>query len=73
LLPLIDKIADQLLGWKADLMTKVGGKVQVQFVVTSSIIYHAMALDITQWAIKVEDKIHRGFLWRGESRLEGGG
>jgi len=27
--PIIDRIADQLPGWKADLMTKVGRMVQV--------------------------------------------
>ena len=30
--PIIDRIADQLTGWKADLMTRAGRVVQVQFV-----------------------------------------
>jgi hypothetical protein len=32
--PNIDKVADQLPGWKAELMTKAGRKVHVQFVMT---------------------------------------
>jgi hypothetical protein len=53
-------------------MTKVGRSVQFQFVMTSSIIYHATALDICQWAIKAMDKIRRGFLWRGQKEAKGG-
>ena len=42
--PMIDRVADQLPGWKAELMTKVGRKVQVQFVLTNMLIYLIMAL-----------------------------
>jgi hypothetical protein len=55
--PLIDKLADQLPTWNEDLMTKVGRSVQVQFVMTSSIIYHAMVLDIPQWHSRPWTKI----------------
>ena len=43
--PIIDKIADQLPGWKADLMTRAGRKVQVQFVLTAMLVYLVMAID----------------------------
>jgi hypothetical protein len=33
--PLVDKIADQLPGWKADLLTRPGKKVLVQIVLTA--------------------------------------
>jgi hypothetical protein len=42
---IIDHLADQLLGWKANLMTKIGRKVQVQFVLTDMLIYIFMAID----------------------------
>ena len=35
----MDKIADQLPNWKADLMTRAGRRVQVQHVLTSMTVY----------------------------------
>ena len=58
----MDRIADQLPGWKADLMTRAGRKVQVQHVLTGMLIYLAMAVNIPSWAIKAIDKIRRSFL-----------
>jgi hypothetical protein len=69
--PIVDRIADQLPGWKADLMTKAGRRVQIQFVLTRMLIYIVMATDIPAWAIKAIDKTRRGFLWRG--RKDAGG
>jgi hypothetical protein len=70
--PIMDRIADQLPGWKVDLMTRAGRKVQVQYVLTGMLIYLAMAVNIPPWAIKAIDKIRRGFLWRGRKEVRGG-
>jgi hypothetical protein len=70
--PLIEKLADLLPGWKADLMTRAGRVVHVQSVLTSTIVYHAMAFDVPQWALKAIDKIRRGYLWRGRKDAKGG-
>jgi len=70
--PIIDRIADQLPGWKADLMTRAGRRVQVQVVLTGMLIYLVMASDLPAWAIKEIDKIRRGFLWRGRKDVKGG-
>jgi hypothetical protein len=60
--PLIDKLATHLPGWRADLMTRAGRAVHVQFVLTSTVVYHAMTLDIPSWAIKAIDKIRCSYL-----------
>ena len=70
--PIIDKIADQLPRWKADLLTKAGRKNLVQFVLTSMLIYLAMAMDLPSWALRAIDKIRRGFLWKGRREARGG-
>jgi hypothetical protein len=69
---IIDKIADQLPGWKADLMTRARRKVQVQYVMTGMVIYLAMAVDLPPRALKDIDKIRKGFLWRGRKEVRGG-
>jgi hypothetical protein len=69
---IIDKIADQLPGWKADLMTRAGRKVQVQFVMTGMVIYLAMAMNLPPRALKDIDKMRKGFLWRGRKEVRGG-
>jgi len=70
--PIIDRIADQLPGWKADLMTRAGRRVQVQFVLTAMFLYLVMAIDFPPWAIKAVDKFRCGFLWRGRKEAKGG-
>jgi hypothetical protein len=70
--PIIDRIADQLPSWKADLLTKPGRIFLVQFVLTGMMIYLAMALDFPAWAYKAIDKLCRGFFWRGRSEAKGG-
>jgi hypothetical protein len=69
---IIDKIVDQLPGWKANLMTRARRKVQVQYVMTRMIIYLAMAVDLPPRALKDIDKIRKGFLWRGRKEVRGG-
>jgi hypothetical protein len=62
--PIIDQLADLLPGWRADLMTRAQRAVHVQFVITATIIYQAMALDLPAWFIKAVDKIRRSYFWR---------
>ena len=70
--PIIEKIADRLPSWKADLLTKTGRVILVQYVLTSMLIYILMALELPPCALKAIDKIRRGFLWKGRKDARGG-
>jgi hypothetical protein len=70
--PLIVRLADLLLRWRTDLMTRTGRVVHVQFVITATVIYQAMALDLPPWFIKAVDKIRRGYFWKGRMDAKGG-
>lgn len=60
--PLVDKIADRLPNWKADLLNRAGRRVLVQHVLTGMSVYTAMAIDFPKWGINEFDKIGKGFL-----------
>jgi hypothetical protein len=62
----LDKLARKLSFWKAKLLTKEGRVAFVQAVMTASVIYHLMALDVNPWFIKAVDRLRRGFLWAGK-------
>jgi hypothetical protein len=47
-------------------------RVHVQHVLTSMMVYLAMAVDIPKWGLDAIDKIHKGFLWRGRKEARGG-
>jgi hypothetical protein len=70
--PIVDQIANQLPGWKADLLTKAGRSVLVQSILTGMLIYSAMVVDLPSATMKNIDKIRRGFLWRGRKNVMGG-
>jgi hypothetical protein len=71
LLPLIDKVADYLPGWKAYLMNRAGRLVMVKVVLTAVPIYHLITLDLPKWFFKAIDKRRHGFLWKGHDKVNG--
>jgi hypothetical protein len=58
----LDKLACKLAFWKAKLLTKDGRVAFVQAVLTASIVYQLMALDVDPWFIRAVDRLRRGFL-----------
>jgi hypothetical protein len=69
---LLDKLAAKLPFWKARLMSREGRLVYVQAVMTASVVYHLLALDVDPWFIKAVDKLRRGFFWAGKDDARGG-
>jgi mannosylglycoprotein endo-beta-mannosidase len=68
----LEKLARKLAFWKAKLLTKDGRVAFVQAVMTASVIYQLMALDIEPWFFKAVDRLRRGFLWAGKPDARGG-
>jgi hypothetical protein len=72
LLPLIDKVANKLPGWKSSLMSRAGRLVMVKVVLSSIPVYSMLALDLPKWVTKAINKIRRCFLWKGQEQVHGG-
>ncbi|KAM0915717.1 hypothetical protein ACQ4PT_010654 [Festuca glaucescens] len=67
----LDKLAARLPFWKARLLSCEGCVVYVQAVMTSSVIYQLLALDLDPWFFRAVDKLRRGFLWVGKEDASG--
>ncbi|WVZ93635.1 hypothetical protein U9M48_039600 [Paspalum notatum var. saurae] len=73
LLPLVDKVAGKLPGWKAPLLNRAGRLVVVKSVLTTTLIHLMTAMDLPKWMIRAIDKLRRSFLWKVQRPLRFGG
>ena len=69
--PLVDKVANRLPSWKANLLNKAGRTVLIKSTLSAIPTHTALAVKISPWTIKCIDKIRRGFLWRGAASAKG--
>lgn len=70
--PVIDKIAGRLPTWKAGLMSKPGRLAMVKSVLCAIPIHQLLAYAPPKRALKLVEKIKRGFLWAGRAAANGG-
>jgi hypothetical protein len=73
IIALIDKIDDRLPRWKAALMHQARRATMVKLVLIVIPIYRFIVLHCPKWVLKSIDKIRRGFLWKGQKNVMGGG
>lgn len=70
--PILDRLANKLALWKAKLLSIDGRVIYIQFIMTSSLVYHLLALDLEPWVFSFIDKLRRSFLWAGAAECRGG-
>lgn len=63
--PLVQKIANRLLGWKRDFFSYPGRELLIKTVLTAMPTYFLTAIMLPNWAIHHIDRYRRSFLWRG--------
>jgi hypothetical protein len=66
LLPLVDKVAGKLLGWKANLLSRAGRLVMVKTVLSSVPIYLMLALELPKWFLRQSIRGDKAFFGRGK-------
>ncbi|KAM0881026.1 hypothetical protein ACQ4PT_033197 [Festuca glaucescens] len=62
----LDKLAAKLPHWKARLLTKEGRVAFVHVIMTASVVYQLLALDLDPWFLEAVDKLRRDFFWAGD-------
>ena len=70
--PLVDKVANRLPTWKANLLNRAGRTVLIKSTLSAIPTHTALAVNLSPWVIKCIDGYRRGFLWQGASKAKGG-
>jgi hypothetical protein len=69
---LVDKVAAKLPCWKGRLLNKAGRLTLINSILSSIVIHQMTVFQLSKWAIKKIDKIHRALMWRGNETATGG-
>jgi hypothetical protein len=69
--PVLNKLANKLAFWKANLMSRDVRVAYVRMVMAASVVYQLMALDVDPWFLQAVGKLRRGFLWAGKDEPNG--
>ncbi|XP_073362540.1 uncharacterized protein [Aegilops tauschii subsp. strangulata] len=71
ILPIVDKMAGRLRGWKGKLPARPGHLSLIKSVLTYFATYFLTCFAPNKWATKRMDKICRNFLWNGDEEASG--
>jgi hypothetical protein len=69
---LIDAVASRIPRWKGNLLNIAGRTALVKSTLSAIPVHTAIAVCLSQWALKRIDKLHRGFIWTGTATASGG-
>jgi hypothetical protein len=70
--PLLDRLADKLLAWRASMMLRAGRLALIRVVLAAIPLHQLMVLGLNKKTLKRVHKILRGFLWEGRAEANGG-
>lgn len=72
--PLVQQVANRLLGWKRRYFTYPGRELLIKSVLSAILVYFLTVFKMPAWAIHRLDRFQRSFLWRGDEpdKVNGG-
>jgi hypothetical protein len=63
---MVQKVANQLLGWKRNLLSYPTRELLAKTVLSAMTTYFILVYNLPKWACKDINHFKRSFLWRGE-------
>jgi len=70
--PLVDKVANRLPTWKANLLNRAGRTVLIKSTLSAIPTHTTLVVNLSSWVIKCIDKLRRNFLWSGAEKTKSG-
>lgn len=70
--PILDRLAKKVAGWKPKLLSIDGRLCLVNSVLQALPVHFMTVLQLPKWAVKDIERKCRGFLWKGQEKVNGG-